>query len=62
MNPNQELYAKALEIAVLLLGPRNDFVTDGKQSTFNIKFQDYRNLAVFIAKDIVNAPNGIFHD
>jgi hypothetical protein len=58
MTPNQELYATALRIAVMLLGPKN-VAPDGKQSTFNLKFQDYRNIAKFIAADIHNDPKGL---
>jgi hypothetical protein len=56
MDANQELYAKSLEIAVLLLGKTN-ILWNEKQSDFNVKFLKYRDLAKFIADDILNAPH-----
>jgi hypothetical protein len=55
MTPNQELYAKALEIAVSLLG--NTTITGTENlSTFNKRFQNYRSLAILIGKDILKDP------
>jgi hypothetical protein len=55
MTPNQELYAKALELAVSLLGNTTITGTEN-QSTFNRRFQNYHNLAILIGRDILNDP------
>jgi hypothetical protein len=55
MTVNQELYAKALEITVLMLG--NQGITANMHlDQFQMKIMDYDNLARKIAQKIINAP------
>jgi hypothetical protein len=53
MTANQELYAKALEIAVLILG-KQTLTANMKMSDFQMKFMDHHDLAVKTAKKIID--------
>jgi hypothetical protein len=55
MTPDQELYAKALEIAVLILGELT-LTTNMSMSDFQQKIGHHHELALKIAQKILNAP------
>jgi hypothetical protein len=56
MTANQELYAKALEIAVLILG-KQTLTADMDMARFQQKIMDRHNLALKIAQKIIDAPH-----
>jgi hypothetical protein len=55
MTADQELYAKSLEIAVLLLG-KQTMTTNMQMSQFQQKIMNYHALALQIAQKIIDAP------